>query len=88
MAGRAFDLFPRKFFVALNVLIAMRTGEFEFAHRCKGVGESQIFFRVRLKGGFKQLFRNQPSPKDTILESTLRRPISPDPPGETEREQQ
>src|SRR5437016_4134214 len=33
MAGRTFDLFPRKLFITLNVLLAMRAGEFEFAHR-------------------------------------------------------
>ena len=33
MAGRTFDLFPRKLFIALNMLFAMRAGELEFAHK-------------------------------------------------------
>src|SRR5688572_21524455 len=38
MAGGTFDLSPRKLLIALNVLLAMRAGKFEFAHRLSSKG--------------------------------------------------
>ena len=42
VAGRTLNLFARIAFIALNVPVTVRTGEFEFAHSCRfviGCGE-------------------------------------------------